>query len=276
MTNHKKEIEAIITACVNSKEFSGVVIQGPNGWGKTVTAQTVLTSMKTDFAKLSGRSTVRGFFDFLGNHPAKIILVDDTSGVLNSPDGLALLKQATELSSTNRVRQVTWTKNESHEVVRFTGRLVIVCNVFPTNPDARAVMSRCIPYPFLVSVEDAKPLLREAAEDTKWFKKTRLAREVAEFLIGELNEKTLPEINYRTFQRGYTLAGSCEHWKPLLLKTMRVPLKDPHEVVRNLADSGGSVGEQEAKFKEATGLKRRRFQAIREELGFARKYLRRH
>lgn len=262
----------MIAACANSTEFSGVAIEGPYGWGKTVTTQKVLESMKVDFAKLSGKSTERGFFDFLGKHSRKTILIDDSSGILNSPDGMALLKQATELSSTSLVREVTWTKNGSHEVIKFTGRLVIVCNVFPKNPDGRAVFSRFMPYPFEVTVEDAKYLLHEAANDSKWFKKTRLAGEVAECIIEILNEITLPEINYRTLRRGYALAQACEMWKPLFLKTMRVPPKDPRQVVHDLSLSDLTIGEQEAKFKQSTGLHRRRFQDIRKNLGLSRKY----
>ena len=142
----------------------------------------------------------------------------------------------------------------------FTGKLVIVCNSFPTTPDGAAVASRSYPLKIELTVDSAKVLLRDAARDKSFYPDRHRAKEVAEFLCERLSPGTLPRISYRTLDKGYDLAThSPSDWKRLFLKTLGPSAVDPKAFVADLAKQPLKVKEQVRRFEQATGLKRRTF-----------------
>lgn len=147
----------------------------------------------------------------------------------------------------------------------------MVCNSFPATPDGEAIKSRSFVRPILVTAFEAKKLLQEAAADKTWYKDTKIATEVAQFLAERLTDQTVGKISYRTLHMGYELAKDHpESWRDLLLPTIPSESEDPSRLVKSLAKKKMKVKDQLRIFEETTGLKRRSFFKYRNEANLNR------
>jgi hypothetical protein len=118
---------------------------------------------------------------------------------------------------------------------------------------------------------EAKKLLLSAAKERAWYKNSKLAKAVAEFLVLRLNAGSLSQISYRTLQMGYELAEhNPKNWMVLLEDMISVVPDDPKVLVKQLAKEGLMVKDQASRFEQATGLKRRTFFKYRRELNVSR------
>ena len=221
---------------------------------------------------LGAYSTPLNLYNFLFENSDKFVVIDDTSGLFIDSASMAILKAATWPQGGKRT--IRWGSTSSRAATNefdFTGKLIMVCNSFPATPDGEAIKSRSFVRPILISAMEAKKLLREAAADKTWYKNTKVATEVAEFLIGRLNDQMVGKISYRTLHMGYELAKDHpESWQDLLLPTIPSGGEDPVRLVKSLAKKKIKVKEQLRIFEETTGLKRRSFFKYRSDLNLNR------
>lgn len=269
-------IKRLLITLQASEKMHALLITGPAGFGKSTAVDEALKQSNARAVHLGSYSSPLNLFNFLYENSDKgtTVVIDDTSGLYGEPVAMALLKAATWAQGKPRIlRWGSTTGKAAVEEFEFKGKIVIVCNSFPTNSDANAVRSRAFPYVFDVSVIKAKELLTAAAADQKWFSDAKLAGKVAGFLSSLVNEVNISQISYRTLQMGYELAEhNPEDWQTLFGRMIATEVaEDPHELILRLAKENVSVREQFHRFERATGFKRRTFFKYRRELKISKR-----
>jgi len=271
--DHVDTIKRLLKTVQASEKMHALLITGPAGFGKSTAVDEALRQSTAKSVHLGAYSSPLNFFNFLFEHSAKgtTVVIDDTSGLYGEPTAMAILKAATWEQGKPRVlRWGSTTGRAAVEEFEFQGKIVIVCNNFPTTSDASAVRSRAFPYAFEVSESKARELLISAAENSKWFKNTKLAGKVAGYLCNAISESTLSQISYRTLQMGYELAEhNPDDWQLLLGRMISVDVEDPHRLIKKLSKEKITVAEQMQRFEKATGFKRRTFFKYRRELNIS-------
>lgn len=271
--NHVEAISKYIETLKATPDLNVLVIEGPPGWGKTVTVTKALSKTKTKELILSSYSTPLNLYNFIAEHAHDVIVLDDCSGLFSDQNAMGILKAATWPTSGEK-RKVSWGSTSGKAIVpefEFFGKLIIICNSFPTTPDGEAVKSRGLSRRFDFSVIEAAELLLSAAKDKSWFPNTEMALSVAEFLVAHLNKSNVAKISYRTLKNGCRLAeGHPEIWKELLAPMLPIEKIDPDDLVQELATQDIRVKDQMRIFKEKTGLKERTFYLLRKENGLSR------
>jgi DNA polymerase III delta prime subunit len=271
--DHVETIKRLLKTLQVSEKMHALIVTGPAGFGKSTAVDEALHQLKARSVHLGAYSSPLNLFNFLHENSAKgtTVVIDDTSGIYNEPSAMAILKAATWAQGKPRVlRWGSTTGRATVEEFEFKGKIVIVCNNFPSSADASAVRSRAFPYIFEVNETKARELLLEAAKNRKWFSNTKLASTVANHLCGMITNSNLSEMSYRTLQMGYEIAEhNPDDWKVLLGQMISVDIEDPHKLIRRLAKEKISVREQVNRFERATGFKRRTFFKYRRELNLS-------
>ena len=270
--NHITTIKSLILTVRASERMHALIIEGPPGWGKTTTVDEALRAAKIDGVHLGSYSTALHLFNFLHQNSQSVVVIDDCAGLFGDQTALAILKSATWGQAKRRkIRWGSTSGKAAADEFFFEGKLVIICNSFPSTPDAEAVKSRSFPYKIDIDPATAKKLLGKAAENTTWYPNIEKAREVARYLSDKICASSLHQISYRTLQMGYELAQhNGEQWRDLLGKMIAYTPEDPKRVVRQLSQRGLKVKEQARLFEESTGLKRRTFFKYRRALSLSR------
>ncbi len=271
--DHVAAIRKYIETMSHAEDLHILIIEGPPGWGKTTAVDDALKLAGIEGHHLGAYSTPLNLFNFLADHPDQVILIDDCAGIFNDSNAMAILKAATWPSRGDR-RIVKWgstSSKASTDEFEFFGKLIIVCNSFPPTPDGKAIKSRGYSRKIAITLSDAKDLLKQAASNDRWFSSTKLAGEVAEFLIRALNDTTLAEVSFRTLKQGYRLAERHpDSWQELFADTLPKGAIEPEKLIKDLAKKGLKVKEQARIFQETTGLKVRSFYNYRRDAKLSR------
>jgi DNA polymerase III delta prime subunit len=272
--DHVETIKRLLKTVQASEKMHALLVTGPAGFGKSTAVDEALRQSKTKAVHLGAYSSPLNLFNFLFENSAKstTVVIDDTSGLYNEPSAMALLKAATWAQGKPRIlRWGSTTGRAAVEEFEFRGKIAIVCNAFPSTSDANAIRSRSFPYQFEITANKAKELLASAAENSKWYADTKMAKKVAGYLCRVLNESNLSQISYRTLQMGYELAEhNPDDWQVLLSRMITTDAaEDPRKLIKKLAKEDISVREQFHRFEKATGFKRRTFFKYRRELNLS-------
>lgn len=266
--NHVIAIRKYIEAIINADDMHSLIIEGPPGWGKTTSVEESLQLAKIDALHLGAYSTPLNLYNFLAENIDGMILLDDCAGIFNDPSAMAILKATTWPSRKNK-RIVKWGSTSTKAVVdefEFFGKLIIVCNSFPKTTDGEAIRSRGYSRKIDITLSDAKKMLLEAASLKKWFAKTKLSTEVAEFLVSQISENSLDQISFRTLKKGYRLAEvHPDAWKQLFADTIPKGAVAPEKLIKELSRQEIMVKEQKRIFIEKTGLSSRSFYNYRKD-----------
>lgn len=268
-SKHVENIRRLIFTLNSTPQMHALIIEGPAGWGKTSAVLSALDDSGLKAVHVGSYSTPLNLFNFLHDNFDSLVLIDDCAGLFNDQSAMAILKAATWTHGSSRV--VRWGSTTSRAVAEsfeFCGKLIVICNSFPSTGDAKAIKSRSFPYRIEMSVSLAKQALSAAAQDSARFRDKKKAMAVAQFLGGRLTAASLPEISYRTLRMGYELAEhNPDSWRELLANMILAPPEeDPIKLVQKLARQDLKVKEQLRHFEEATGFKRRTFFKLRREL----------
>lgn len=270
--NHIETIKSLLLTVQASDKMHALIVEGPAGWGKTTAVDEAMKMAGVQAVHLGAYSTPLNLFNFLYCNSDKFIVIDDCAGLFNDQSSMALLKAATWGQTTGRVMR--WGSTSSKTITEefiFNGKLIIICNSFPSTPDAEAIRSRSFPYKIDISISRAKELLLKAASDKRWYPDTKKSEAVVKFLSSRLNTGSISQISYRTLQMGYELARHNDDQWELLLSTMIASTpEDPKKLIRKLAKEDLKVKEQLQQFEEVTGLKRRTFFKYRKEMNLGK------
>lgn len=270
--NHTETIKSLLVTVQASDKMHALIVEGPAGWGKTTAVDDAMKSAGVQAVHLGSYSTPLNLFNFLFQNPDKFVVIDDCAGLFSDQSSMALLKAATWGQSKGRVMKWGSTTNKAAaDEFIFHGKLVIICNSFPSTPDAEAIRSRSFPYRIDISVSRAKDLLEKAAVDKNWYPDTKTSQAIVKFLSSRLTSGSLSQISYRTLQMGYELARhNADQWEMLLNAMIVSSPEDPKKLIRKLAKLDLKVKEQIQRFEESTGLKRRTFFKYRREMNLGR------
>lgn len=260
--DHVSAIRKYIEAIIDADDMHSLIIEGPPGWGKTTSVEESLKLAKIEALHLGAYSTPLNLYNFLAENSSGVILLDDCAGIFNDPNAMAILKAATWPSRRNK-RLVKWGSTSSKAAAdefEFFGKLIIVCNSFPKTADGEAIRSRGYARRIDIKITEAKRLILEAASLKKWFSKTKLSTEVADFLVSQITESSLPQISFRTLKKGYRLAEvHPDSWRELFADTLPKGTVEPSVLIKELSKQNLMVKEQKRIFIEKTGLSSRSF-----------------
>jgi hypothetical protein len=266
--DHISTIKSLLKTVKVSQKMHALIVEGPAGWGKTTAVDEAMSQVGVHGVHLGAYSTPLHLFNFLYENLDKFVVIDDCAGLFNDQGSMAILKAATWGQGQNRI--VKWGSTSSRAATdefNFKGKLIIICNSFPSTSDAEAVRSRSFPCKIDISPTKAKTLLLEAATDKHWYPDVKKSQAVAKFLCRQLTEGSLSQISYRTLQMGYELAEHNQNqWEQLLSSMILTSPEDPIRLLKKLARQGLKVKDQQRQFEEVTGLKRRTFFKYRKEL----------
>lgn len=270
--DHTLTIKSLLLTVQASDKMHALIVEGPAGWGKTTAVDEAMKIAGVNGVHLGSYSTPLNLFNFLHENSDKFVVIDDCAGLFNDQSSMSILKAATWGQSKGRV--IRWGSTSSKATIDefiFKGKLIIICNSFPTTPDAEAVRSRSFPYRIDISIGRAKDLLVKAATDKKWYPDTKKSQAVVKFLSSRLTDNSITQISYRTLQMGYELAKhNTDQWESLLNSMIVSSPEDPKKLVRKLAKQDLKVKDQLQRFEEVTGLKRRTFFKYRKELNLGK------
>lgn len=275
-SHHIIDLKEYIQVICHSNDTHALIVEGPPGWGKSTAVKEALKLIRIKTESLGAYSTPLSFYNSLHKYNSVhadspyIVLIDDCAGLFNDSAAWAILKAATWPSQNNK-RVVKWGSTSVKVNVpefEFTGKLVIICNYFPSTPDATAIRSRGYVRKIDVSVEEAKQLILHGAQTKKYFPNTAIATQVAEFLVERLTKATLPHISFRTLLKGYNLAEVHPHsWRRLFANTLpNETILKPEELVKELSKQNLKVKDQLKIFQEQTGMHERSFYNYRKDL----------
>jgi hypothetical protein len=271
--SHMQAVRQLIKSLISSAKNHAVIIDGPPGWGKTTTVELALSAENAKAVYLGSYSTPLNLYNFLLENHEKIVVIDDSAGLFIDSASMAILKAAT-WASPGAPRVVRWGSTSNRALATdfvFKGKFILICNSFPSTPDGEAIRSRSYIRPIKIAAAEGKQRLLEAAKNKKWFKQTKLASTVAEFLSARLTDETIWKISYRTLEQGYELAiDHPEHWQDLLAPQLPIASEDPLKLVKQLSKQNIKVKDQVRLFEEATGMSRRTFFKYRQEASLTR------
>jgi hypothetical protein len=272
LPDHVNAISRLIRTISKSSEIHALIVNGPAGWGKTTAVENALKSLNITASFLGAYSTPLNFFNFLHENSKSFVLIDDCAGLFSDSASMAILKAATWPQSGRRI--IKWGSTSSRATTdefEFTGKLIIICNTFPSTADAEAVKSRSYDRRIDINIEDAKGLLKEAAKDSKRFKEAKKINAVCEFLCSRLSDQNLNQISYRTLRKGYELAEhNPDDWQEDLGVMIKGASDDPKKFLKKLARQNLKVKDQIREFEKETGMKRRTFFKYRKALNIGR------
>jgi len=135
-----------------AKDFSkGLVLKGSGGFGKSFAVMSTLNELglkiNQDYVLINAYITPLSFYETLYNYKNKIIVLDDSSGILNNEKSLTILKNA--LWSVSDVRTISYMsttdKLQVDSSFEFTGRIIVCCNKLNEKDlSVSALKTRCL------------------------------------------------------------------------------------------------------------------------------------
>lgn len=269
--NYIAKIKSYLSLVLKSKDFHAVIVEGPAGWGKTTTIINSFKELGIEPAVLGSYSTPLHFFNFLHENSKRFVLIDDCAGLFSSQTSMAILKAATWGSGTDGriIKWGTTTQKVKSDSFCFEGKLVIICNFFPSNSDGLAVKSRSLAHKIEVNSKEAQDLVQILSNNRTIFPNQSAAEEISKYLINKFNLLGSDIINLRTLKLAYELCDEdSSNWKTLIEDLLpKYDSSSNEDYVLELSKSGLCVNEQLQRFESKTGLKRRRFFYIRNQLG---------
>lgn len=273
-TDHVAAIRKYIEAILAAIDMHVLIVEGLAGWGKTTAVEDALKLVGIESVHLGNYTTPLNLYNVLAENSSRVIIADDCAGIFNDQSAMAILKGAT-WPSRGEHRILKWGTSSPKAVARefeFRGKLIIVCNSFPDSIDGDAIRSRGYSRRIDVSLAEAKVHLLRAANESRWFESTKIATEVADFLVKRLNETILPQVSFRTLKKGYRLAERHpDSWQELFADSLPKGTVEPEKLIMELNRRKLKVTEQAEIFQVETGLKERSFYNYRKDAGLSRR-----
>lgn len=270
--DHQNDIKRFVNLLNRSNRFHLLIIIGPPGWGKSYCTEAAINELGIDHCSLGSYATPLHLYNRICENSDKLLLIDDAAGVFDSPKSLAILNAATwKNAGSSGKRVISWGSTTQKALMpqsEFDGKMIILTNDMPKNPASRALVSRALHYRIAIRNESIPSLLSEASTSAEHFEKTDVAKSVVDFLIDKNNGFDYSELSLRTLEIGYELASHDDGWKDTLskvvaktkgFKSIIEQIERPNDLIRSLASSYKSLGEQCREFQRITGKSRRTF-----------------
>lgn len=261
-----KAIPNVINQTLKSKNIHCCIVEGEAGWGKSHTVWQIIKN-KPNVSVLNTHATPLGLYTFLFNHCNDVIVLDDCYNILRNPVGVSLLKAAT--FSPDNKRLVRWVSTsqalEVPDMFEFGGKVIILANGLPDNPEIASLWDRSYALKIHYSFEGKAHLLATICQREATRQEKPYLLEVGEFLLKNITPAT--HFSVRTLIKAFDLRENYVNWQERLLLELKTD--ELLEYVYLLSKSNTSCKMQ---FKECTsqfGISRSTFFAIRRRLGLS-------
>lgn len=227
--------------------FDSLIVTGKPGIGKSYTVVDALKQMNVKYKYHSGFSSPLALYNYLFYNNDKLIVFDDTSGILNNEMAMSVLNPA--LWPVDNKRVVSWNSSSKKAEVpefEFKGKIIFICNKIPRK--YASIHSRCMIYHLAFSRKEMFQLMREiASKPNKLTVKER--QMIVDFIEKNTDESTL-DLNLRTQSKIESIyLYDRKNWKALSLNLL-ARKDDKLSVVLSLLKSGLPVREQVRKWME--------------------------
>jgi gas vesicle protein len=249
-----------------------VILVSSGGWGKTHTMFSVINEeglvYGKDYAVLTTYTTPLSFFEFLYENRDKVVIIDDTVGVMEDPLSVSILKNAAWSVTGMRVLDYNSTTPLLNAPKRFifTGRILIALNKRPSEDDKNiaALFSRAHVHDMDMTHAQKITAIQEiakSAKNTELSKKQRM--EVADYICDNANEAT-GNLNIRTLLKAFQCAEFTKNWKTLVDELIS-PDNDML-AMKQAIEGNRTVAGQIKTFTKMTGKGARTFYRLKSQL----------
>ena len=251
-----------IELVTKSKDVHSLFLLGSAGIGKTHSTIAKLKELKADYVYMNGNISPLALYEFLYTQNGRVIVFDDTQGLIRSKNSIALLLGA--LWSPEEKRLISW--NTTSKILEnipsqfeFTGKIIFIMNEVPKNVDFQTLISRC----FFFKVDfDHKTLLDMMCQIAKF-------PEVFKHIKAQTSPGT-KHFDLRLLKKLETIYQyDKEHWK--LLSRPFLEVDKEKEIVAQLIASGLAGKKAVREFKRQTGLSQRTYYRIKNEVNLNEK-----
>jgi hypothetical protein len=214
--------------------YTGLVLWGEGGTGKSYTVVRELKAQKAKYTHHNTRITGRGLVDALQRSPSDIHLIEDADTLLDDKRAWGVLRSALWSQSKKKPprRMVTWTAFNTSLRFVFTGGIIIVgnTNIIQTRGELRALKSRISVLHLDVSNNEIRALMKQICQEGHSYGEDYLSPdecwEVTAFVIGRL-EELQRGLDLRLLVNGFhdylqwKTGNSNLHWHVLLEGRMK-------------------------------------------------------
>lgn len=263
-------IQAVVDT---NNHLNSLLLLGGWGQGKSFNTLKVLDEMGADYVYKSGFTTPKGLYKFLyeyGTIEEKVIVFDDTHGLVDNKNSVSLLLNA--LNSDEQERVLSWeSSNESYKddvppEFTFKAKLIIITNELPKNLSAELIKSRALVYRFDLSNYEIIQVMEEIADRDGDLLKREDRQEVLKF-IKENVDASVKDFDLRTQKTLENLyAYDKDNWKILAEPIINKKKDKKRELMQKYLKTLGSVEEAKKKWSEETGLSGRQFYRYKQKL----------
>jgi hypothetical protein len=151
---------------VAASRYTGMILWGRGGIGKSHTVLQTLDEMGASYLLINSRLTGRGLFDLLVNNPQSLLVLEDCETLMDDRMAWGVLRSAL-FSQSRKVppdRLVTWTAHATRLQTVFTGGIIYIANRdLSRQPEVQAMMERVPVLELCASDEEVKSLMYEQA-----------------------------------------------------------------------------------------------------------------
>ena len=250
-----------------AKDFSkGLVLKGSGGFGKSFAVMTTLNELglkiNEDYVLINAYITPLSFYETLFNYRDKIIVLDDSSGILNNEKSLTILKNA--LWSVSDVRTVSYLsttdKLNVESSFEFTGRIIVCCNKLNEKDlSVSALKTRCLFQTVEFSYKDKLEILAEISKIPYKELTDRERLEIIKFIKENSDETT--SLNIRTLRHLQDIYSYCkktnEDFSKIALKQL---VNDNILSIAKICESKTDIQERNKFWQENTDMTLRSLQ----------------
>lgn len=173
--NKKIEMLQHYVKMVAKGYYDSLIVTGKAGIGKSYNIINTLKRNNINYIYHSGFKTPLALYNFLYKYKDKLIIFDDTEGIMNNNIAMSLLNSALWVSNDEKI--ISWesstNKLNAPQSFVFEGKIIFICNRIPRNNVA--MRSRCIVYNLNFTHDEIISIMRKIAQKrNKLNPKTRL------------------------------------------------------------------------------------------------------
>lgn len=258
---------------------TGVYLTGRSGTLKTHTVSKELQQISTPSVIRNARMTPVGLFDFLGEHPEHLIVLDDIPSLVKQDAALPILMAALD-GEPKSPRTVTYKSRDRDEEISFSGSIVFISNLALANdPLANALRSRVVVLEHDPTDQELAAFVRMSARSGYKGLTSEQCQEVVTYVLS-VSRLFGRRLDLRDITKAYEDRRQWEHrhsetpWQELVRTTAqqlpREPLRSKKDDIecqrKSVAEAISRFPNDVVRQMEFSGLRKSTFYKRRREL----------
>lgn len=267
ITNKYKIPKEYITSV--AKGFhKAMIFLGSAGIGKSFLTRQVLARLNVNFVESRGVNSPLGLYEFLyeNRDEDKVIVFDDTCGLINSPFAYSILLGI--LWEGIATWNSTSDKLKVPKKFIFNGKIIIIANKLE-GENSEVVKSRCLTYELKMNRDELIEMMYEIAKNKHEKLSLKERNDIVDFIKENTNKSM--RFDLRTQQKIEQLyLYDKNNWKELSLPLLE--RDEDYSFLIECLDKHRSVKSAEIEWCRATGRHRATFYRMKKELNEKSQY----